>query len=72
MRVFVDRLAKLRVAKSEQEFLVFDKDDEDALDFVAATSNLRAQCFHIPRESRFRIKGRKSRISVFMFDHSYL
>jgi len=38
--------------------LVFDKDDEDALDFVTALSNLRMANFHIaPLHSRFSIKG---------------
>lgn len=35
----------------------FDKDDEDAMDFVAAATNLRAHIFGIPLNSRFKIKG---------------
>jgi ubiquitin-like 1-activating enzyme E1 B len=43
---------------SELGTLVFDKDDEDALDFVTALSNLRMNNFHIaPLHSRFSIKG---------------
>ncbi|CAG7951839.1 unnamed protein product [Penicillium olsonii] len=36
--------------------LTFDKDDEDTLDFVAATANLRAAIFHIELNSKFEIK----------------
>lgn len=34
----------------------FDKDDEDTLDFVAASANLRSIIFGIPAKSRFDIK----------------
>ena len=37
--------------------LSFDKDDDDILDFVAATSNLRAIVYGIATQSRFKIKG---------------
>ncbi|KAJ5811388.1 ubiquitin-like activating enzyme [Penicillium riverlandense] len=36
--------------------LDFDKDDEDTLDFVAATANLRAIAFHIEQKSKFDTK----------------
>jgi ubiquitin-like 1-activating enzyme E1 B len=36
--------------------LTFDKDDEDALDFVAASSNLRSHIFGIETHSKFDIK----------------
>lgn len=36
--------------------LSFDKDDVDTLDFVAATSNIRAHIFGIDRKTRFDIK----------------
>ncbi len=36
--------------------LVFDKDDEDALDFVAASANLRSIIFGIESKSKFDIK----------------
>ena len=36
--------------------LTFDKDDEDTLDFVAATANLRSIIFGIERRSKFDIK----------------
>ena len=36
--------------------LTFDKDDEDTLDFVAATANLRSIAFDIEQRSKFDIK----------------
>ncbi|KAF2461048.1 putative ubiquitin-like activating enzyme [Lineolata rhizophorae] len=36
--------------------LSFDKDDEDALDFVASSANLRSQIFGIDTRSKFDIK----------------
>ena len=38
--------------------LTFDKDDEDTLDFVAATANLRSIIFGIATRSKFDIKRR--------------
>ncbi|KAI8364225.1 hypothetical protein BD560DRAFT_403343 [Blakeslea trispora] len=37
--------------------LSFDKDDEDAMDFVTAASNLRAHVFQIPQKSLFDVKS---------------
>jgi len=34
----------------------FDKDDELAMDFVLAVSNLRAHAYHIEQESHFKVK----------------
>lgn len=42
---------------AEDPFLVWDKDDAPALDFVTAASNLRSQCFAIERKSRFDVKS---------------
>ena len=36
--------------------LAFDKDDDDALDFVAASANLRSTIFGIETKSKFDIK----------------
>ena len=49
------RLQELK-EKSNDAILSFDKDDEDAMDFVTATANLRAYIFHIPQKSRFEVK----------------
>ncbi|PWN49393.1 hypothetical protein IE53DRAFT_345963 [Violaceomyces palustris] len=48
-------LAK-RASASPTEPLSFDKDDEDALDFVAASSNLRSKVYSIEEKTRFQVK----------------
>ena len=63
--VFVDsldrlsqRMLELRKAQSDgpEPQISFDKDDEDTLDFVAASANIRASIFGIDCLSRFDIK----------------
>ena len=59
-----DRLTKLKISPTDspndrRPKIAFDKDDEDIMDFVAASSNLRSVIFGIERKSRFDIK-RKS------------
>ena len=39
-----------------ESIITFDKDDEDTLDFVAASANLRSIIFGIETKSRFDIK----------------
>jgi ubiquitin-like 1-activating enzyme E1 B len=41
---------------SAEVIIVFDKDDEDTLDFVTASANLRSIVFGIETKSRFDIK----------------
>ena len=36
---------------------MWDKDDESAMDFVAACSNIRSQIFGISQKTRFDIKS---------------
>ena len=43
--------------RAQVGFLEFDKDDNFALDFVTAASNLRAEIFRIPKQSPFSVKG---------------
>jgi ubiquitin-like 1-activating enzyme E1 B len=38
-------------------FIAFDKDDDDTLDFVLATANLRATAYGIACKTRFEVKG---------------
>jgi len=63
--VFIDSLERLskRVlemkadgANAEDCIITFDKDDEDTLDFVAASANIRSSLFGIDRKSVFDIK----------------
>ncbi|KAK6356563.1 E1 ubiquitin-activating protein uba2 [Orbilia javanica] len=49
------RILDLR-GTGESSLLSFDKDDEDTLDFVAASANLRSQIFGIDCQSKFDIK----------------
>jgi ubiquitin-like 1-activating enzyme E1 B len=41
---------------SAEPIITFDKDDEDTLDFVTASANLRSLVFGIETKSRFDIK----------------
>lgn len=51
------RLSARAIAQPEI-ILSFDKDDDDTLDFVLATANLRAIAYGIPNKTRFQVKGR--------------
>ncbi|XP_068649962.1 SUMO-activating enzyme subunit 2-like [Aristolochia californica] len=57
-RVFLEAL-KLFFEKREKEIgsLTFDKDDQLAVEFVAAAANIRAASFGIPLHSLFESKG---------------
>ncbi|KAI9475988.1 MAG: hypothetical protein EXX96DRAFT_575352 [Benjaminiella poitrasii] len=61
--VFKDSVVRLsnRYLKQRETqpdaILFFDKDDDDAMDFVTATSNLRACIFDIPTKSLFDVKS---------------
>ncbi|KAI1372282.1 hypothetical protein F4677DRAFT_432965 [Hypoxylon crocopeplum] len=53
------RMLKLIAERTEglpKPTITFDKDDEDTLDFVAASANLRSHIFGIEPKSRFDIK----------------
>uniref|UniRef100_A0A182P488 SUMO-activating enzyme subunit n=1 Tax=Anopheles epiroticus TaxID=199890 RepID=A0A182P488_9DIPT len=59
-KVFAESLKALKEAAGklgDDDHLVWDKDDKDAMDFVAACANIRAHIFGIPRKSRFEIKS---------------
>lgn len=45
-----------RLLKGEEKFITFDKDDEDTLNFVVSSSNLRCFIFNIEIKSKFDIK----------------
>jgi ubiquitin-like 1-activating enzyme E1 B len=47
--------ACLRTGK--EETISFDKDDDDALDFVTAAANLRSAAYGIPGKNRWEVKG---------------
>ncbi|OLY84089.1 SUMO-activating enzyme subunit 2 [Smittium mucronatum] len=48
---------KSRYVSEGEDGLEFDKDDDDALRFVAASANIRASVFGIKNESLFQIKA---------------
>lgn len=59
-KVFAESIKSLKESFTklpEGDYLVWDKDDKHAMDFVAACANIRAQIFGIPRKSRFEIKS---------------
>ncbi|XP_043195202.1 SUMO-activating enzyme subunit 2-like isoform X1 [Amphibalanus amphitrite] len=53
----VGRLKEQLAARPDGDHLVWDKDDENGMDFVAACANLRAHCFGIRLNTRFTIKS---------------
>eukprot|EP00178_Gracilaria_changii_P000824 TRINITY_DN1104_c0_g1_i1.p1 TRINITY_DN1104_c0_g1~~TRINITY_DN1104_c0_g1_i1.p1 ORF type:complete len:729 (-),score=119.24 TRINITY_DN1104_c0_g1_i1:14715-16811(-) len=56
--VFVAVLKNIVNVRSEEiGTLTFDKDDRDAMLFVAAASNLRANAYGVPLQSPFAVKG---------------
>ncbi|KAG6908635.1 hypothetical protein DXG01_003813 [Tephrocybe rancida] len=50
-----NRLAA-RLQSGNETTIAFDKDDEDTLDFVTATSNLRSAAYGIGRQTRWEVK----------------
>ncbi|XP_055335266.1 SUMO-activating enzyme subunit 2-like [Paramacrobiotus metropolitanus] len=55
-QVFMKSVNALKATLKQLETLVWDKDDENSMDFVTACANLRAHCFGIAVLSRFDIK----------------
>ncbi|KAL6453333.1 UBA2 Ubiquitin-activating enzyme E1-like [Candida maltosa Xu316] len=45
-----------RLKSGKESFVAFDKDDEDTLNFVTSSSNLRSAVFNIPVQSKFDLK----------------
>lgn len=50
------RIKELESNDNENPILAWDKDDEDAMNFVTAASNLRCHIFSIPLKSKFETK----------------
>lgn len=55
-KVFSQTVSILKSELSGKSFLVWDKDDKPAMDFVTACANIRAHIFSISTKSRFAIK----------------
>ncbi|XP_076264949.1 ubiquitin-like activating enzyme 2 [Rhynchophorus ferrugineus] len=56
-KVFAESISQLRNDLEGKTFLVWDKDDKPAMDFVTACANVRANIFSIQQKSRFQIKS---------------
>ncbi|TNN05212.1 SUMO-activating enzyme subunit 2 isoform 3 [Schistosoma japonicum] len=63
LRIFMRSVKKLQNQMEDgggDKYLVWDKDDQDAMDFVASASIIRSQLFHLPTANqltRFTIKS---------------
>uniref|UniRef100_A0A6G1SQK5 SUMO-activating enzyme subunit n=1 Tax=Aceria tosichella TaxID=561515 RepID=A0A6G1SQK5_9ACAR len=57
VEVFCDSVNKLYDRLKTSGYQHWDKDDEVALNFVVAASNLRSKCFNIERKSPFDVKS---------------
>ncbi|KAG8871272.1 E1 ubiquitin-activating protein uba2 [Tulasnella sp. 332] len=57
--LFDDSLSRLasRLRSGKEASISFDKDDDDTLDFVTATANLRAASYSIEGKTRWEVKG---------------
>jgi len=60
-----------RVIANPSTFIAFDKDDDDTLDFVLATANLRATAYGIACKTRFEVKGTSCGLSEVQFAQLY-
>ncbi|CAA9991164.1 SUMO-activating enzyme subunit 2, putative [Plasmodium knowlesi strain H] len=47
----------LNINKKTEEYLVFDKDDDDCINFITAISNLRMMNFSIKQKSKFDVQS---------------
>lgn len=57
VNVFSETVEKLFKRLQSSGYQQWDKDDDVALNFVVAASNLRCQCFNIERKSPFDVKS---------------
>ncbi|KAL1488153.1 hypothetical protein ABEB36_015111 [Hypothenemus hampei] len=56
-QVFANNVSILRKELGSKPFLVWDKDDQPAMDLVTACANIRAYIFSIPQTSKFQVKS---------------
>lgn len=57
LQVLVYATKVLAERRKQGDTLLFDKDDDDALDFVTAAANLRAHVFGIPLQTEWNVKS---------------
>ncbi|CAO1380664.1 unnamed protein product [Diamesa serratosioi] len=53
----ITALKEQSIKLKEGDHLVWDKDDQDAMDFVTSCANIRSLVFSIPQKSRFDVKS---------------
>jgi len=68
--VSLNRLAS-RLKSKKETTISFDKDDDDTLDFVTATANLRASCYAIENKTRWEVKGMIKAAAVHSNSHLF-
>jgi ubiquitin-like 1-activating enzyme E1 B len=56
--------------RNGEDTITFDKDDDDTLDFVTASSNLRSYAYGIDGKTRWEVKGLSSSLRWFHSDTS--
>lgn len=59
-KAFAESITNLKeqsLKLNEGDHLVWDKDDQDGMDFVTACANIRSMIFSIPEKSRFDVKS---------------
>lgn len=65
-KVFSETIFILKKELMGKTFLVWDKDDKPAMDFVTACANIRAHIFSIQTKSRFAVKCKFIVIAVLL------
>ncbi|KAJ8933532.1 hypothetical protein NQ314_013945 [Rhamnusium bicolor] len=56
-KVFAETISLLNTDLAKRNFLVWDKDDKAAMDFVTTCANIRSHIFSIPQKSKFATKS---------------
>ncbi|CRG97007.1 SUMO-activating enzyme subunit 2, putative [Plasmodium gallinaceum] len=57
VKTFLKLYSYLNINKNVEEYLIFDKDDDDCINFITAISNLRMMNFSINQKSKFDIQS---------------
>ncbi|SOV16584.1 SUMO-activating enzyme subunit 2 [Plasmodium gaboni] len=57
IKTFLKLYKYLNINKKEEEYLIFDKDDDECINFITAISNIRMLNFCISQKSKFDIQS---------------
>lgn len=55
--IWIQSLNALIQRRNSESIIIFDKDDDQIMNFVAYSANIRAHLFSIPKDTRFKIKA---------------